>query len=306
MDVKSTKTRVALLSVASNSVLVVGKLMVGLLIGSVSVISEAIHSGMDLVAALIALFAVRSSSKPPDREHPYGHGKIENISGAVEAVLILVAAVWIIHESVLKLMHREPMENALPGVLIMALSAVLNHFVSAALFKVGKATDSMALMADAWHLRTDVWTSVGVLGALAVITLGQTFFPALSLWWIDPVAAIAVALLILRASWDLSRQALYDVMDRSLPEEELEWIRAQILECKDVINVHNLRTRKAGAQRFVEFHLMVDPEMKTLDAHRITDDLNAKILSRFPCTTVTAHVEPFEADHDETTDTTQN
>jgi cation diffusion facilitator family transporter len=306
MDYRTSKTRVALLSVASNSVLVVGKLLVGLLIGSVSVISEAIHSGMDLVAALIALFAVRTSSKPPDREHPYGHGKIENISGAVEAVLILVAAIWIIYESALKLITREPIDNALPGVLIMALSATLNHFVSGALFKVGKATDSVALMADAWHLRTDVWTSLGVLGALGVITLGQLLFPALSLWWIDPIAALAVALLILRTSWDLSRQALYDVMDRSLPEDELEWIRCQILGCQLVINVHDLRTRKAGAQRFVEFHLMVDPDMKTVDSHRITDDLTARICSRFPCTTITAHVEPFEEDHEETSDTTQN
>ena len=157
------KTGVAVLSVASNSLLIVLKIVVGLLIGSVAVISEAIHSGIDLLAAVIALFAVRASSARADEQHPYGHGKVENISGTIEALLIFAAAAWIIYEAVRKLIDPDEIDMPVWGVGVMLVSAMVNIFVSRRLFKVGKETDSVALQADAWHLRTDVYTSVGVM-----------------------------------------------------------------------------------------------------------------------------------------------
>ena len=153
------------------------KLAVGITIGSVSVMSEAIHSGVDLLAAIIALLAVRTSGKPADGDHPFGHGKVENVSGTVEAILIFVAAGWIIYEAAKKLRNPEPIEEAGIGVAVMLISVVANIMISRMLFKVGKETDSVALLADAWHLRTDVYTSLGVMAGLAIIFLGGIFFP---------------------------------------------------------------------------------------------------------------------------------
>jgi cation diffusion facilitator family transporter len=295
LDPAQRKASAAKLSVFSNSVLVVGKLLIGLFIGSVSVISEAIHSGFDLVAAVIALIAVRAASRPPDRQHPYGHGKIENISGAIEAALIFGAAGWIIFEAIRKLLRHEGLENAGLGVIIMAVSALSNYLVSGMLFKVAKETDSVALQADGWHLRTDVWTSLGVLCGLGVITIGKLLFPGTSLWWIDPAAAIAVALLIIKAAWELTRHSIRDVLDESLPDEEVARIEYEIRICAGVKGVHDLRTRRSGMHRFVDFHLLVDPHMPTVDSHRLTDDLSERIEAMFPGANVSIHVEPFEA-----------
>lgn len=178
MDTQRKKTRVATLSVISNSVLVLFKAAVGLSIGSVAVLSEAIHSGMDLIAAIIAFFAVNMSGKAADEDHAFGHTKVENISAAVEALLIFVAAAWIIYEAVHKLIKPQPLETVSWGVGVMLLSTIVNIVVSQRLFKVGKETDSAALSADAWHLRTDVYTSAGVMVGLGIIWLGARFFPA--------------------------------------------------------------------------------------------------------------------------------
>ncbi len=289
------KERVALLSVISNTTLVVFKLTVGLLIGSVSIISEAIHSGVDLLAACIALFSVKVSSHPADERHPFGHGKVENISGTVEALLIFVAAIWIVIESVDKLLHPQPIETVGWGVLVMGLSAGLNLFVSEMLFRVGKATDSMALQADAWHLRTDVYTSAGVMLGLAAIMAGRHFWPQANLHWIDPVAAIGVALLITKAAYDLTRQAAKDLLDVSLPQAENDWIVAQIVALRPrILGYHRLRTRKAGQFRFVEFHLLVEAGMSVQDSHAITEELTSLIRAHLGETTVTIHIEPCD------------
>lgn len=295
MNPQRRKERVALLSVASNSVLVVMKLVVGLTIGSVSIISEAIHSAVDWLAAVIALFSVKTSSLPADERHPFGHGKIENISGTIEALLIFVAAGWIIFEAVKKILHPEPIEDLGWGVGVMLVSAVVNIVVSERLFKVGRETDSVALQADAWHLRTDVYTSAGVMVSLAAIWLGARIFPDLDLHWLDPAAAIGVALLIIKAAYDLTIQSARDLLDVNLPGEEEDWIRERILERRPVVHgFHQLRTRKSGHFRFVEFHLQVDPQMTVLDSHNITEELSDRIEKRFPHTSVTIHMEPCE------------
>jgi cation diffusion facilitator family transporter len=297
MDTQRRKVRVAVLSVISNTTLVVMKLFVGLLIGSVSIISEAIHSGVDLLAAIIALFSVKTSSIPADSRHPFGHGKIENISGTIEALLIFVAAIWIIFEAAKKLTHPEPIAAIGWGVGVMLVSAVVNIVVSEKLFKVGRETDSIALQADAWHLRVDVYTSVGVMVSLSLIWMGQWIFPGKDFFWLDPVAAIGVALLIIKAAYDLTAQSAKDLLDVHLPDEEVEWIRKCILDQNSVVRgFHDLRTRKAGHFRFVEFHLKVDPHMSVMDSHEITKVLKKKIREKFPGTTVTIHIEPCDSD----------
>ncbi len=295
MEQQRRKTAVAWLSVASNSALVALKVTVGLLIGSVSVISEAIHSGLDLIAAVIALFAVRKSGQPADARHPFGHGKIENISGAVEALLIFLAAGWIVWEAVHKLRHPQPLSAPAWGVAVMAFSALANTFVSRALFRVGRETESVALQADAWHLRTDVWTSLGVTGGLGLIWLGHRLRPDLDLHWIDPLAALGVALLIGRAAWTLTRDAARDLLDESLPPAEVAWIGdlASRLDLP-VRGVHDVRTRRAGPYRFIELHVEVDGNMTVHESHEVADAIERAIAGHFPRAQAIVHVDPYD------------
>lgn len=295
MDADRRKARVAFFSVASNTSLVVGKLLVGLFIGSVSVISEAIHSAVDLLASLIAFFAVRSSGKPADEEHPFGHGKWESISGAVEALLIFVAAAWIVWEAVHKLLDPGEIEGPGLGVAVMAVSATMNWVVSHWLFKVGKETESMALQADGWHLRTDVYTSAGVMAGLLAIWLGHLVLPGVDLRWLDPVVAIAVAVLIVRAAWHLTRDAVGELLDSRLPDAEVKWIESYVADQKPTVrSIHRLRTRRSGAVRYIDFHLVVEPEMTVEASHSLSHRIADAIRAHFPNSQVIAHVEPCD------------
>jgi len=281
--------------VASNTLLIIIKVVVGLLIGSVAVISEAIHSGMDLVAAVIAFLAVRASGREADERHPFGHGKFENLSGTIEALLIFAAAAWIIYEAIRKLIDPHEIDMPFWGVGVMLVSALVNLFVSQRLFKVGKETDSVALKADAWHLRTDVYTSTGVMVGLLVIWVVGMISPGVDLRWLDPVVAILVALMILKAAWDLTRESARDLMDVSLPEEDVAWIGRLINDgWPQVHSFHHLRTRKAGSNRFVDFHLVVDDHMPVGEAHALSDQIVLAIKERLPETRVNIHVEPCE------------
>ena len=291
------KEKVAILSVASNSSLVVFKLIIGVLIGSVSIISEAIHSGMDLLAAIIAMFSVKTSSLPADDRHPFGHGKIENISGFVEAVLIFIAAFWIVFEALKKLNSSQGIEYAGWGVVVMFFSSGVNYIVSRKLFQVGKEADSIALQADAWHLRTDVYTSAGVMAGLGIIWIGHEFSPASDIRWIDPVAALFVAVLILHTAYNLTVRSILDLLDVKLPPEEENCIRNIIISNQPAINCfHQLRTRRAGNIRFVEFHIKVDPQMSVSDSHKITGILEQNIRQKFPDSSITIHIEPCDGE----------
>ena len=295
MENNNRKIRAAVLSVISNTALVVIKLITGLLIGSVSIISEAIHSGVDLLAAVIALFSVKTSSLPADSEHPFGHGRIENISGTIEALLIFVAAIWIIVEAVKKLLESGNDRGSRLGGRSNEISAITNIFVSKMLFKVGRETDSIALQADAWHRKTDVYTSAGVMAGLALLWLAEWLFPDGNFFWLDPVAALVVAVLIIKAAYDLTSQSAKDLLDVHLPSVELEWIKEKINEQAGIIHgFHDLRTRKAGHFRFIEFHLKVESLMSVIDSHAIAKELSNEIKIQFPNTTVTIHIEPCD------------
>ncbi|TSA23877.1 MAG: cation transporter [Bacteroidetes bacterium] len=279
------KVAVARLSIASNSLLIILKLGVGLISGSVSIISEAIHSLMDLLAAVIAFFSVRISDRPADSKHPYGHGKFENISGVVEAILIFVAAFWIIWEAVKKLIDPEPVGSIWIGVVVMAVSALINIVVSRKLYRVARETDSVALEADALHLKTDVYTSFGVAIGLALIWITGYHF-------LDPVVAILVALLILKESYQLFRKTYGPLLDTALPEEDVRTIEGSIrMLCQGKIDFHDLRTRKAGNYRYVDFHLNVPRDMTVKEAHDLCDQIEQRIKKLFDFTEVTIHVE---------------
>lgn len=301
MDVQKKKIAAATLSIVSNSILIVLKLFVGIMTGAVSIISEAIHSGIDLLAAFITFFSVKTSGKPADREHPFGHGKIENISGTIEALLIFAAAIWILYEATGKLLDPRPIKVIGWGIGVMLFSTVVNLFVSERLFRVGRESDSIALQADAWHLRTDVYTSAGVMIGLVLILAGKQLVPGITLEWIDPVAAYAVAALIMHTAWRLTVQSGRDLLDASLPEEERRVIHDLIASFyPEVHGVHKLRTRKAGTQRFIEFHMKVNPRMSVENSHELGHRMQDRIREIYPGANVVIHTEPCDGTCDRT------
>lgn len=290
MGAAEEKIAVAKLSVISNSVLVAVKLAAGMMMGSVAVISEAIHSGMDLLAALIARFSVVKSAEPADKEHHFGHGKYENLSGMIEGILIFLAAGWIIYEAGNRLFGDEvEVELLAAGMAVMAVSTVLNLYVGMRLRRVAKKTDSLALEADAYHLLTDVWTSVGVLAALVLIHFT-------GLQWLDPVVALVVAVFILRAAFDITRRSTEGLLDKSLPEEELRLIEQVIRKREsEVLNFHKLRARKMGSDRQIDLHLVVPMFQSVKQSHDLVDQLENDIREVLPLASVVVHIEPCDA-----------
>jgi cation diffusion facilitator family transporter len=284
------KQHTARLSVISNTGLVLMKFVIGFAIGSVSIISEAIHSSMDLIAAVIAFFSVRKSSEPPDAAHSFGHGKFEDISGLIEALLIFVAAILIIYEAVTKLLGHTA-EELRPellifGIAVMGISALANWYVSHRLFVVAKESESIALESDAWHLRTDVYTSLGVFAGLILIRLtGNPIF--------DPLFALGVAVVIMKAAYDLTKRSLADLIDHSIPEQDEKRIKEIICEHSSIYaGFHDLKTRRSGPEIFIELHLVVPGDISVAESHDLTDHLESDLNTEYPRATITIHVEP--------------
>jgi cation diffusion facilitator family transporter len=291
----SPKSRAAAVSVASNSTLVLLKLAVGFLSGSVSIISEAIHSAIDLLASLIAWVSVSKSDKAADAEHPYGHGKVEAISGAIEAALIMVAAIWIVVEAVKKVMRGGETEHLGLGTAVMAVSVVVNILVSRYLFRVARREDSLALEADAHHLSTDVYTSLGVAVGLAIVWGARTFAGTNAFDIVDPIVAIAVALFILKIGVQLTLSSAGHLLDHSLPADELRIIEAILKSHPEVLEWHNLRTRKSGSQRYVEAHVTLRGNLTLSMAHAAALHMEKAINAALPSAQATLHVDPPEA-----------
>lgn len=283
------KVKAASVSLISNTTLLVLKLVVGFITGSVSVLSAAVDSLNDLTASGIAFFSVRASEKPADMEHPYGHGKIENVSGLVQAGLIFTAALYIIYEAVWKILEPEPIETINLALLVMAITAVLNWVVSRYLLSVARETDSPAIRADAFHLTTDVWTSLGVFAALLAVQL--TGFQI-----IDPIMALVVAAMIIYVAVHLTMEALGVLLDVRLPHDEVEKLEEVVMQTPKIVGYHRLRTRKAGSCREIDFHLILPSNLSLVEGHRIAEDLEKRIGDTLPNTTVVIHVEPDTAD----------
>jgi len=284
------KQQTARLSVISNTGLVLMKFVIGFAIGSVSIISEAIHSSMDLIASVIAFFSVRKSAEPPDAAHSFGHGKFEDISGLIEALLIFVAAILIIYEAVTKMLspptEKLPSDLLIFGIAVMGISAMANWYVSHRLFIVAKESESIALESDAWHLRTDIYTSLGVFAGLILITLtGNPIF--------DPLVALCVAVVIMKAAYDLTKRSLTDLSDHSIPETDEKRIKEIICAHSSIYaGFHDLKTRRSGPEIFIEFHLVVPGNISVARSHDLTDHLESDLNTEYPRASVTIHVEP--------------
>lgn len=273
-------------SIYSNSVLIILKLVVGILTASISVISEAIHSGTDLIAALIANFSIRRSTAPADDGHKFGHGKYESLSGSIEAVLILVAAAIIIYEAIGRLIEHSELQIIEAGIILMGISASLNFVVSKYLMRIAKKHSSLALEADALHLRTDVWTSLGVFAGLIFVRMT-------GINEMDSIIAVIVAVLIVRASLKLTRESARELLDYSLSPDEERIIRQAIFDATGgTASFHAFRTRKSGRERFVDFHLVVPRHLEVNAAHVLCDEIESNVKSRLPNSNLTIHVEP--------------
>jgi cation diffusion facilitator family transporter len=286
------KRNVAWLSVSSNTFLTATKLIAGFLTGSISILSEAAHSALDLLAALIATFSVYEADRPPDQTHQYGHEKIENISGVIEGLLIFIAAGWIIYEATDKLIRGVSLKYLGPGIIVMAISVVLNLCVAHLLRRIATENRSVALEADAMHLYTDVFTSLGVFAGLFIIVVCRNFWD-IAVLWIDPVIAIAVACLILYAAFKITRKSLLPLMDVSGSDAEISQINSIMSRFTSRgLDFHGLRTRRAGGALHVDLHMGCRPGLSLEQGHGISHELKDEIERSVAGSKVLVHLEP--------------
>ena len=276
------------LSIASNAIIIILKLIAGVISGSISIISEAIHSLSDFFASMLTFFAVMKSSEPADKEHPFGHGRYEDMSGFIEGGLIIFAALFIIYESCKKLIFGYSMETeSFLGIIVMAIAVVSNFFVSSYLFYVAKKTNSISLYADGEHLRTDIWSSLGVLIGLVIIKFTGIII-------LDPIIAIIVALFIFKAGFVISKATLNNLLDGSLPAEDLEKIENIIKDMRKegILGYKSLKARSSGPEKLIEITLLFPKDMIIEDCHNICDKVENKICETLGICKISIHAEP--------------
>jgi cation diffusion facilitator family transporter len=284
------KARAARFSIVSNSGLIALKIVAGVLTGSVAIITEAVHSAIDLVASVVAYFSVRKAEEPADRSHPYGHEKVENLAAALEGVLIVLGAAVIIYEAINKLSEGAQVERLGIGIAVIGFSAAVNFTISAYLYRQAKLTDSPALEGDAAHLRTDAFTSVGVLVALALVAIT-------GIQELDAIAALVVAVAIVFAGVRLVTRSSRVLVDEALPEDELERIAAAIEgdHAPEVIGYHKLRARRAGSRRYIDLHVQFARGTTLERAHQLSHELQNAIRGAVGGADVLIHLEPEDA-----------
>ncbi len=285
----SRKRRAAALSIASNLTLIALKLLAGAVTGSVAIVTEAIHSGIDLIASIVAYFSVRKAGEPADELHRYGHDKIENLAAAVEGMLILVGSGVIAFASLRRLISGGTVDHLGLGIAVVGFSAAANLVVSAAIARTARATCSPALEGDAAHLRTDAYTSLAVLAGLALVQLTGA-------QWLDPVVALLVAGAIVTAGVQLLTGSTRVLVDEALPEDERAAIHAEVVAFGDrgVVGYHKLRTRRAGARRYVDLHLQFEAGTSLEQAHEIAHAIQDAIAARLHGADVLIHLEPAD------------
>ena len=288
MDINVKKKSVAALSVTSNILLSVLKIIAGIFSGSISIISEAIHSLSDLFASALTFFSVLKSSQPADDDHPYGHGKYEDMAGFIEGLLIIFAAIFIIYKSIEKIVfgiHPETETNI--GIAVMLVAVVTNSVVSYLLFKVAKESNSVSLFADGEHLRTDIYSSFGVLFGLVLIKYSGYYI-------LDPIIAILVAVFIYHAGYSISKRTFRRLMDYSLPKEDIEKIKDVVLEFSDIVCLkkNSLKARQLGPTIDIDLILQFPEDTTICECHKICDKIEKKIQKIYTNSSISIHSEP--------------
>jgi cation diffusion facilitator family transporter len=281
------RSRAAAISIISNSTLITLKVIAGILTGSVAILTEALHSGIDLLASFIAFFSVRRAEEPADASHRYGHEKFENAAAAAEGMLILVGSAVIAFAAIRALVRGPELEHLGIGIVVIAFASVANLGVSSWLFRRARETSSPALEGDAAHLRTDAYTSVGVLVGLALVSITGA-------QWLDPVVALIIAVAIVVTGARITMGSLRVLVDEALPDEELQAIRGSIESFGDrgVVGYHQLRTRRAGARRYVDLHVQFRRGTTLEEAHRTAHELQDAIEDNLNGADVLIHLEP--------------
>jgi cation diffusion facilitator family transporter len=287
------KNHAALTSVLAAMVLTAFKIVVGVLTNSLGILAEAAHSALDLVAALVTLFAVRLSSKPADREHTYGHGKIENLSALFETLLLLATCAWIIYEAIQRLFIRPEVEvePSIWAFIVMGISIIIDAGRSRVLYRAAKKYNSQALEADALHFSTDIWSSSVVIFGLVCVLLSRLFPVLAFLKHADAVAALGVAIIVIYVSIQLGIRTIHGLLDTA-PKGLAEKIKSSMEAIEGVENCHQVRLRGSGAHLFVDVHVMVNGDMSTREAHGLTEQLEITVDGLYPGADVTIHVEP--------------
>ena len=269
------------------------KTIVGLLTGSLGILAEAAHSGLDLVAALMTYIAVRISGKPADRTHLYGHGKVENLSALLETLLLFVTCGWIIQEALHRLFfHKVEVEVTVWSFAVMVTSIVIDYSRSRLLARTAKKYNSQALEADALHFQTDVWSSAVVIAGLVCVKLGEWAPPLGWLRAADAVAALGVSVLVIWVCWQLGRRTVDALVD-SAPAGMEERILAAVSAVPGVRDCHNIRVRYSGPVLFLDLHVLVDGRQTLFEAHALTETIEGVIQQIVPHADVTVHPEPY-------------
>ncbi|HEX5761920.1 MAG TPA: cation diffusion facilitator family transporter [Solirubrobacterales bacterium] len=288
-----TKSGAAALSIASNSVLIAIKLAAGALTGSIAIVTEAVHSLIDLIASVVAFVSVRKADEPADAEHPYGHQKVESLAAAIEGMLILVGAGIIIYEATHRLVDGAEVDLLWVGIAVMGFSVVANLAVSTVLSRQARVHESPALEGDAAHLRADALTSAGVLVGLAVVELtGVVAF--------DSITAILVAAAIVVAGLRILRRSSAVLVDEALPDQEMDRIEAAIAAARteEVAGYHKLRARRAGNRRYIDLHVQYRSGTSLERAHELAHAMRASIEADITGAEVLIHAEPQTSFHE--------
>ncbi len=280
--------RFAWLSIAAALATILLKTAAWWLTGSVGLLSDALESGVNLAGALMALAMLTVAAQPPDDDHAFGHGKAEYFSSGFEGFLILAAAVGIGVAAIERLLHPQPLEQVGIGLAVSVVASLINLATARILLKAGREHRSITLEADAHHLLTDVWTSVGVIAGVGAVA-------ATGWWWLDPLLALAVAVNIVWTGWQLLRRSTAGLMDAALPPEQHEAVVAVLERYRaDGIDHHALRTRQAGARGFVTVHILVPGAWTVQEGHDLLERLEADIRQAVPHVSVLTHLEPIE------------
>jgi cation diffusion facilitator family transporter len=282
-----TKSGAAGLSIASNALLIAIKLAAGAITGSIAILTEAIHSLIDLVASVVAFVSVRKADEPADADHPYGHEKVESLAATIEGLLILLGAAIIIYEATHRLVVGSQVETLGVGIAVMGFSVVANLIVSTILSRQAKAHDSPALEGDAAHLRADALTSAGVVVGLVLVKVtGNSAF--------DSITALAVAAAIVVAGVRIIRRSSGVLVDEALPDEEMDRIEAAIASARtpEVAGYHKLRARRAGARRYIDLHVQYRSGTSLERAHELAHTMRDSIEADITRAEVLIHVEP--------------
>ena len=270
------------------------KLIVGLLTNSLGILAEAAHSALDLVAALMTFFAVQVSDKPADKEHHFGHGKIENLSALFETVLLLATSAWIFNEAIQRLFFKTvKVETSIWSFIVMGTSIAIDYGRSRILYRTAKKYNSQALEADALHFSTDIWSSAVVILGLIGLTLAKSITGLKWMGQADAAAAMIVALIVIFISGELGWRTIQALLDTA-PKGKTEEITVKVRRMKYVTDCHAVRIRPSGARWFVDLHVTMDGTITLKESHAITEKIEKEVQKILPQSDVTVHVEPSE------------